>query len=248
MDNVGTQLSDKMDAEHAVLMQMIQAQFADMLKQSNANTAMVLAKQVATDDQAKKRRGSVHSDADLAEIDRLKEELAQARANNAAIEEAKRHADENDAAGAAAALENSNASEDVKQSATALVAQGEAARANSDFEEAKHLFSEAKAIDPSLAAAWYGYAAALGGRVDGKAFGKAGATADEEMEGYRRAIEIDPNHALTHNNLGILLKNHRKDFDGAEAAYRRAIEIDPNNVYAHYNLCLLYTSPSPRDA
>ena len=103
MDNIGTQLSDKMDATNAAFARMLKADIADMLKQSNANISMVLAKQVATGDQAKKRRGSVHSAADLAEIDRLKEELAQARANNAAIEEAKRHADENNAAGAAAA-------------------------------------------------------------------------------------------------------------------------------------------------
>ena len=40
-------------------------------------------------------------------------------------------------------------------------------------------------------------------------------------------------------NLALLLENHRKDFDGAEAAYRRAIEIDPNYADAHWNLSLL---------
>ena len=157
VDNIGTQLSDKMDATNAALVRMMKAGFADMLKQSNANISMVLAKQVATGDQAKKRRGSVHSAADLAEIDRLKEELAQARANNAAIEEAKRHADENDAAGAAAALENSNASEDVKQSATALVAQGIAAGdENDDWAAAVPLFRKATQQDPGSISAWVG--------------------------------------------------------------------------------------------
>ena len=156
MDNVGTQLSDKMDATNAALVRMMKAGFADMLKQSNANISMVLAKQVATGDQAKERRGSVHSAADLAEIDRLKEELAQARANNAAIEEAKRHADENNAAAAAAALENSNASEDVKQSATALVAQGNVAIDEEDWAAAVALFRKATQQDPGSISAWVG--------------------------------------------------------------------------------------------
>jgi lipoprotein NlpI len=42
-----------------------------------------------------------------------------------------------------------------------------------------------------------------------------------------------------HNNLGLLLKNVRKDFDGAEAAYRAAIAADPGHAKAHSNLGLL---------
>ena len=185
MDNIGTQLSDKMDATNAAFARMLKADIADMLKQSNANISMVLAKQVATGDQAKIRRGSVHSAADLAEIDRLKEELAQARANNAAIEEAKRHADENDAAGAAAALENSSASEDVKQSATALVAQGKAAQDKKDWAAAVALFRKATQQDPGSTSAWFGI-----GYCADELQGEAGLI-DEGVAAYRRVIELD---------------------------------------------------------
>ena len=35
---------------------------------------------------------------------------------------------------------------------------------------------------------------------------------------FRRAIKIDPNDPDAHSGLGLLLHDHRKDFDGAEAA------------------------------
>ena len=41
---------------------------------------------------------------------------------------------------------------------------------------------------------------------------------------------------LAHDNLGVLLQNVRKDFDGAEAAYRAAIAADPEHAMAHNNL------------
>jgi tetratricopeptide (TPR) repeat protein len=59
---------------------------------------------------------------------------------------------------------------------------------------------------------------------------------------YRRAIKIDPNCAMAHNNLGILLKNHKKNLAGAAKAYRRAIEIDPKYYMPYFNLGMLLES------
>ena len=47
---------------------------------------------------------------------------------------------------------------------------------------------------------------------------------------YRKAIELDPSHAMAHNNLGLLLQYVRKDYDGAEKMYRKAIELDPSHA------------------
>jgi len=52
---------------------------------------------------------------------------------------------------------------------------------------------------------------------------------------YRRAIELNPNNALAHNNLGNVLRDLKRH-DEAEAMYRRAIELNPNNALAHNNL------------
>ena len=58
----------------------------------------------------------------------------------------------------------------------------------------------------------------------------------------RRAIAIDPEEGDAHYNLGVLLENHKEDYDGAEQHYRRAIAIDPEDGHAHYNLGVLLGS------
>jgi len=52
---------------------------------------------------------------------------------------------------------------------------------------------------------------------------------------YRRILELDPKDAVTHNNLGNLLKDKGK-LDEAKKHYRKAIELDPNLSQAHTNL------------
>ena len=64
------------------------------------------------------------------------------------------------------------------------------------------------------------------------------ASLDGTEEHLRRAIEVDPNSAQTHNILGNVL-NQKGNLDGAEVQYRRAIEIDPNYVLAHFNLGII---------
>ena len=55
---------------------------------------------------------------------------------------------------------------------------------------------------------------------------------------YRRAIELNPNNALAHNNLGNVLRDLKRH-DEAEAMYRRAIELDPKYYDAYGNLIVL---------
>ena len=40
----------------------------------------------------------------------------------------------------------------------------------------------------------------------------------------------------------------RRDIEGGVKLYRQSIEADASRWDAHYFFCLLYTSPSPRDA
>jgi len=51
----------------------------------------------------------------------------------------------------------------------------------------------------------------------------------------RRALELNPNNAEAHCNLGTALF-HKGRMDQAIVHWSRAIEIDPNNTEAHYNL------------
>jgi len=58
----------------------------------------------------------------------------------------------------------------------------------------------------------------------------------EEAEAeYLKAIEVDPDLADAHHNLGVLYKDQDK-LEEAEAAWKKAIEVDPDHAAAHYNL------------
>jgi len=52
---------------------------------------------------------------------------------------------------------------------------------------------------------------------------------------YERVLQLDPDHAAAHINLGTLHYN-RQDFTAAERHYRSAIEVDPRYALAHFDL------------
>jgi tetratricopeptide (TPR) repeat protein len=57
----------------------------------------------------------------------------------------------------------------------------------------------------------------------------------EAMGEYRRAIQLQPDLAMAHNNLGRLLED-RQQLAEAAAEYRQAAELDPDYALVHYNL------------
>jgi tetratricopeptide (TPR) repeat protein len=52
---------------------------------------------------------------------------------------------------------------------------------------------------------------------------------------YQRVLQLDPDHAAAHINLGTLYYN-RQDFVLAEEHYRRAVAIDPRYALAYFDL------------
>jgi tetratricopeptide (TPR) repeat protein len=58
---------------------------------------------------------------------------------------------------------------------------------------------------------------------------------DEAISTYLRVVELDPNHAAAHINLGTLYYN-RQNFVEAEKHYRRAVESDPRYALAYFDL------------
>jgi tetratricopeptide (TPR) repeat protein len=60
-------------------------------------------------------------------------------------------------------------------------------------------------------------------------------THDEAIAIYRQVIELEPEYAAAHINLGTLLYN-RQNFVGAEKHYRLAIKADPRYALAHFDL------------
>src|SRR5262249_49952365 len=60
-------------------------------------------------------------------------------------------------------------------------------------------------------------------------------TQDEAIAIYLKVLDMDPNHAAAHINLGTLYYN-RQEYSSAEKHYRSAIEIDPRYALAYFDL------------
>ena len=58
---------------------------------------------------------------------------------------------------------------------------------------------------------------------------------NEAIAVYMKVLEMDPNHAAAHINLGTLYYN-RQDYSMAEKHYRSAIQIDPRYALAYFDL------------
>jgi tetratricopeptide (TPR) repeat protein len=61
---------------------------------------------------------------------------------------------------------------------------------------------------------------------------------NDAMKCYLKAIELDPNYACPHNDLGVLYE-HMNMLNEAKEEYLLALQIDPSYAKAHYNLALL---------
>ena len=57
----------------------------------------------------------------------------------------------------------------------------------------------------------------------------------QAISAYERVLELDPQHAAAHINLGTLHYN-RQEYRLAEEHYRQAIEIDPRYALAYFDL------------
>ena len=60
-------------------------------------------------------------------------------------------------------------------------------------------------------------------------------THDEAIRTYHQVLDIEPDHAAAHINLGTLYYN-RQDFVSAEKHYRLAVAADPRYALAYFDL------------
>ena len=58
---------------------------------------------------------------------------------------------------------------------------------------------------------------------------------EEAEKSYKKAIELKPDYAEAHYNLGVILQSLGR-FDETEKSYKKAIELKPDFPEAHYNL------------
>jgi eukaryotic-like serine/threonine-protein kinase len=99
-------------------------------------------------------------------------------------------------------------------------------------EEAEAVFRDLVSRRPEIASHLTSLAIHLKGRGRDD---EAGLFLERAIAAGRKAIELDPKHALAPYNLGIALAA-KGQFDEAIACYRTAIELDPKHATTHVNL------------
>jgi len=160
--------------------------------------------------QEREKEARAVADSALAEIERLKQELAKARAEVDAL----RTAD----------LKRQYASSSATLSAKEYLDNGNTKFNQKDYTGAIADYTQAIELDPKLAPAYNNRGLAKARLKD-----YTGAMAD-----YTQAIELDPKLAQAYNNRG-LAKRQLQDYTGAIADYTQAIELDPNYAPAYLN-------------
>ena len=61
---------------------------------------------------------------------------------------------------------------------------------------------------------------------------------DQAEHYYRRALDLNPNHANNNGNYAIFLKDIRQDYDQAERYYKKALEFEPNHANNNGNYAI----------
>ncbi len=118
----------------------------------------------------------------------------------------------------------------------------------------QHALAELDLLDGDSTAARQRYERLLAGQESVRGWNEHGVALHQAgdvaaaADSYRRALRIDPRHALAYNNLGVALAD-RGDVEAAREALARAAELDPSFVRARRNLaCLLSWHGEPTAA
>jgi cellulose synthase operon protein C len=113
----------------------------------------------------------------------------------------------------------------------------------------QHALAELDLLDGDSASARARYEALLGLQETARCWNEHGVALHQAgdvasaADSYRRALRIDPRHALAYNNLGVALAD-RGDANAAREAFTRSAELDPTFVLARLNLARWFAAHS----
>jgi predicted O-linked N-acetylglucosamine transferase (SPINDLY family) len=114
--------------------------------------------------------------------------------------------------------------------AEAHVSLGIVLKAAHDLDGAIRCYEQALAIDPALAVAHANLATARGLRAARENASTADdVPRDEDIEGLRRAVALDPHDPELHRNLGVMLHRAGRNDDAARA-FNEALTRDPSDL------------------
>jgi non-specific serine/threonine protein kinase len=102
-------------------------------------------------------------------------------------------------------------------------------RSEADLKKAISYLEQSLQIDPKYAPAWTALSAVYSRQADWSFI--------PLHEGYRKALkasekalELDPNLAESHAQMGWIKRNYSWDWDGADLSYKRALDLEPQNA------------------
>jgi superkiller protein 3 len=115
------------------------------------------------------------------------------------------------------------------------------------YDQAMEFFQRAFAIDPEYVEARQNFKLALeasSGNLDGWAFTLAEEAVrtedlDQKIALFSHALEVDPNSAMIHNNLGVALY-YNGEIQRSVSELQRAVEIDPGLAEGFNNVGFIY--------
>ena len=118
----------------------------------------------------------------------------------------------------------------------------------SNFADAIAGFEKASALDPKQIAVWLGMADAYMGSFKAKKGDERAADVQKCLDAYAKALELKPEEAGIHNNLGRALAEAGK-FPEAQAEMNKAAQIDPPGAGKYfYNLGAILVNIGQADA
>ncbi|MEO8661424.1 MAG: tetratricopeptide repeat protein [Bryobacteraceae bacterium] len=111
--------------------------------------------------------------------------------------------------------------------------QGMAGIQAKQWDSAVEGFNKAAEMDPKQYAVWANMADAYVGLANTKTGADQMAAYEKAQEAFRKAMELKPDDAGTHNNYALLLAKSKK-FDEAQTELTKAAQLDPPNAGKYF--------------
>jgi tetratricopeptide (TPR) repeat protein len=117
-----------------------------------------------------------------------------------------------------------------------------------EYDAAVESLNKASELDPKQVAVWANLAEAYVGAGSKKTGADFDATMAKGIDAYRKAIDLNPSDAATHNNFALALAKAKK-FDETQKELQKAADLDPPKAgQYYYNLGALLTNSGQPEA
>ncbi len=98
-----------------------------------------------------------------------------------------------------------------------------------DWDQAARYFRQALSIDSTYAPAWVGLSRTHSSQANDGSVPLHEGYRDARLE-VEEALELDPDFAAAHAQIGWIKRRYDWDWIGADASFQRALELDPGNA------------------